>query len=183
MNEPICRDTVGPTKMSKQPDTNGLSELEHNICSETDSQDENVRFGNKAMAALSPDDYADYKLGILFIKTLEVIFLLLLAVAVCFLTGLVANAITPNCVQNCLAFGMCLVLSIAGLVSGVSTLIGGLILMVHHAKRPRSWAMRFFRTIILGVSVMTVTLCAYCFLLQIPRHIGKHECRLIPWSP
>lgn len=140
-------------------------------------------YDNKAMVALSPEDYADYRLGLLFLKTLEVIFLLLLAVAVCFLTGVVANAITPTCIQNCLAFGMCLVLSVAGLVAGISTLIGGIVLMIRHAKKRRPLGMRLLHAIILGVGVMTATLCAYCYLFQIPRHMGKHECRLIPWSP
>ena len=183
MNKPIFRDTVGPMKMSTQPDTKGLSELENHSCSETDSQDENGRFGNKAMAVLPPEDYADYKLGVLFLKTLEVIFLLLLALAVCFLTAVVANAITPTCIQNCLAFGMCLVLSVAGLVAGISTLIGGIVLMIRHAKKRCPLGKRLFHTIILVVSVMTATLCAYCYFLQVPRHVGKHECRLIPWSP
>jgi hypothetical protein len=142
-----------------------------------------MRYSNQSPATLSPEDYSDYKLGVRFIRTQEVIFLILWALAVGFLTGVVANAITPHCIQNCLAFGMCFILSVAALVAGISTLAGGIVLLVRHAKKPRPLGMRLLSAMILGVSMMTLALCAYCGLLQLPRHMGKHECRLISWSP
>lgn len=165
------------------PYATDLSESGDRVYSETDDRDEEFRDTGKLLSILSPEDLADYKLGVKFITSLEVTFLIIWAVAVCYLTGVVALAITPNCIRDCLAFGMCLVLSVAGLVSGVFTLIGGGILLVRHAKKPRSWRVRLLRTIILGISVMSATLCVYLCLLEIPRHVGKHECRLIPWSP
>lgn len=165
------------------PYATDLSKSGEGVYSEDDTRNEYFRHADKLSAFLSPEDYADYKLGARFIASLEVIFLIIWSVAVCYLTGVVALAITPDCIRDCLAFGICLVLSVAGLVSGVLTLIGGGLLMAHHAKKPRPWSVRLLRTIILGISVMSVTLCAYCCLLDIPRHVGKHECRLIPWSP
>jgi len=113
--------------------------------------------------------------------TIEAVMVVAMTVAVFFATILSLCASTPDCILNHRGFGA------AGIPFLAAVLAAPSFLMVTMSRRHKSPETTLsLRLKMHGLVAITVVVAFFAlhFLLCGPvMHLGKHDCKLIPWSP
>ena len=113
--------------------------------------------------------------------TIEAVTVVAMTIAVFFTTILSLYASTPDCIRNHRGFGA------AGIPFLAAVLAAPSFLMVTMSRRRRSpeatLPNRLQGHSLVAIAVVAVFFALHFLLCGPVMHLGKHDCKLIPWSP